>query len=162
MVPDRNNTWRSALALMVLVLTSGPLPAQTPPDRTNFESVGEDRRAIQALLDTYTKAVSTKDEALFETLLLNKAIPFSDAESAVQQGSIDGGTRNCEAFRKGVFADPPFRQTFKHIRIRQDGSLAQVSLVFVNTDAAGSSSGWKTLELLKIASRWKIACEFYT
>ena len=162
MLQDQKKMWRSALALIAVAVASGPLLAQTPPDRTNFESMGEDRRAIQALLDTYTRAVSTKDEALFETLLLNTGIPFSDAGSAIQHGSIGGGTQNYKAFRKGVFAGAPFRQTFKHISIRQDGPLAQVSLVFVNTDAAGSSSGWKTLELLKIAGRWKIACEFYT
>ena len=156
--------WKNACRLMLPVgamLIAGSLPAQTIPARS-FESVGDDRRAISALLDTYTKAVSMKDEALFETLLLNKEIPFSDAQTAVQHGSIVGGTHNYEAFRKGVFGGAPFRQSFKDISIQQDGALAQVSLVFVNTDAAGSSSGWKMLQLLKIGGRWKIASEFYT
>lgn len=153
---------RALFPLTVMLSVAGSVSAQTTPVRASFESVGADRRAIQALLDTYTRAVSTKDETLFETLLLNKAIPFSDAQSAIRHGSIDGGTQNYEAFRKGVFDGAPFRQTFKQIRILQDGPLAQVSLVFVNTDATGRSSGWKTLQLLKINGRWKIASEFYT
>ncbi|QXQ07767.1 hypothetical protein KX816_07110 [Sphingosinicellaceae bacterium] len=146
MIDGWKNIRRLALAAIGVMFLAGSLSAQTVPARS-FESVGDDRRAIQALLDTYTTAVSTKDEAFFETLLLNKEIPFSDAETAVQHGSIAGGTHNYEAFRKGVFDGAPFRQSFKDINIQQDGALAQVSLVFVNTDAAGSSSGWKTLVL---------------
>jgi hypothetical protein len=37
-----------------------------------------------------------------------------------------------------------------------------VSLVFVNTSPDGSSWGWKTMQLLKVSSQWKIASEFYT
>ncbi|UAJ09099.1 nuclear transport factor 2 family protein [Glacieibacterium megasporae] len=147
---------------LLAVTCTGTLSAQTTPGDPSFESVGDDRRAIQTLLDTYTKAVSTKDQALFETLLLNKAISFSDADSAVRRGSVDGGTHNYGAFRKGVFEGAPFRQAFKDVKILQAGPLAQVSLVFVNTDAAGSTSGWKTLQLLKVGGRWKIASEFYT
>ena len=153
---------RAIFPLTAMLLVAGSVSAQSKPVRASFESVGADRRAIQALLDTYTRAVSTKDEALFETVLLNKAIPFSDAESAIRRGSIENGTQNYEAFRKGVFGGAPFRQTFRDVRVLQDGPLAQVSLVFVNTDASGSASGWKTLQLLKVDGHWKIASEFYT
>ncbi|MGI4876750.1 MAG: hypothetical protein ACRYG4_04625 [Janthinobacterium lividum] len=162
MIDYLKNPWRLTLPAIGAMLMAGPLSAQTAPASSSYESVGDDRRAINALLDTYTKAVSTKDEALFETLLLNKEIAFSDVQTAVQRGSTVGGTHNYEAFRNGVFGGAPFRQSFKDIVIHQDGPLAQVSLVFVNTDAAGSSSGWKTLQLLKVAGRWKIASEFYT
>jgi len=140
---------RAALLLLMASARATPIPA-------GFDSTGEDRRAIEALLNTYTTAVSTKNQALFETLLLNKSIPFSGVPTA------DGATQNYERFRKGVFEGAPFKQTFENERIQQDGPLAQVSLVFVNSDARGSTWGWKTLQLLKISGHWKIASEFYT
>jgi hypothetical protein len=48
------------------------------------------------------------------------------------------------------------------VHIQQDGLLAQVSLVFVNSTAQGDTWGWKTMQLLKVAGQWKIASEFYT
>jgi hypothetical protein len=153
-------TWIAAL----LLSGSMPLlaPASAAPTAARFDSVGEDRKAIEVLLDTYTKAVSTKDQALFETLLLNKDIPFSDVPSAVKAQGAAHGTEHYESFRKGVFEGSPFKQHFQDIHIAQDGALADVSLVFVNSSAQGSSWGWKTLQLLKVSGRWKIASEFYT
>lgn len=150
-------------ATFALLLVGVPVAmAQTTPIPHSFQSVGGDRAAIQALLDTYTKAVSTKDLALFETLLLNTSIPFSGAGQAIGAKGAVAGTQNYEDFRKGVFQGEPFTQRFQDIDIRQDGPLAQVSLVFVNTAADGSSWGWKTLQLLKVSGQWKIASEFYT
>jgi hypothetical protein len=157
------------MKLRLLVLTfflAAALPTSVPalatPVPADFESVGDDRKAIEELLDTYTKAVSSKNQALFETLLLNKEIPFSDATSAVKANGADDGSQHYEMFRKGVFEGPAFTQRFEHIHIEQDGPLADVTLVFVNTSAGGSSWGWKTLQLLKVGGRWKIASEFYT
>jgi hypothetical protein len=70
--------------------------------------------------------------------------------------------QNYEGFRKQVFEGPLFTQTFRDVHIQQDGPLANVSLVFVNSSADGSSWGWKTMQLLKIDGRWKIASEFFT
>jgi hypothetical protein len=151
-----------AAALLAAALPPGLARAATPPASSNFESAGADRAAIEALLDTYTRAVSTKDQALFETLLLDKDIPFSDVHSSIQGGGAGGGTHHYESFRRGVFAGPPFIQKFQDVHIAQDGPLASVSLVFVNTAADGSSWGWKTLQLLKVDGHWKIASEFYT
>lgn len=144
--------------ILSAILAIAPLGAMAAPIPAAFESVGEDRKAIEALLDTYTKAVSGKDQALFETILLNKEIPFSDIGSAVK----GTGTQHYESFRKGVFEGPAFTQRFQDVHIDQDGALANVSLVFVNTAAQGTSWGWKTLQLLKIGGQWKIASEFYT
>jgi hypothetical protein len=140
--------------------SASPAPAQPIP--VKFESVGSDRAAILDILNTYTKAVSTRDQALFETLLLNTSIPFSRATAAIEAGASENGARNYEAFRKGVFEGSPFTQRFQDIRIDQDGPLAAVSLVFVNTSETGSNWGWKTLQLLRIDGHWKIASEFYT
>ena len=138
----------------VLLLTAALRPmgaARAAPIPASFASNGEDARAIATLLDTYTRAVSIKDRALFETLLLDKDIPFSDTGTATRSNGAPGGTANYEAFRKGVFEGAPFTQRFEQIHIEQDGPLAAVSLVFVNTAAGGSSWGWKTLQLLKVA-----------
>jgi len=150
--------------MAALVLAAMPLcQARTAtPIPSNFASTGADRQAIETLLDTYTRAVSTKDQALFETLLLNKDIPFSDVDSAVKSQGAELGTARYESFRRGVFEGPPFTQKFQDVRIAQDGPLAEVSLVFVNSSTRGSSWGWKTLQLLKVAGKWKIASEFYT
>ncbi len=150
-------------ALLGLLLAVAPVGvAQMTPIPSSFQSTGADRAAIQALLDNYTKAVSTKNQALFESLLLNTSITFSGAAQAVGSKGAVGGTQNYADFRKGVFQGEPFTQRFQDVDIRQDGPLAQVSLVFVNTDAGGSSWGWKTMQLLKVGGMWKIASEFYS
>ncbi|WP_457354220.1 hypothetical protein [Sphingomonas sp. UYP23] len=153
-------------AFLTALLLAAPLSAVAPARATSipprFPSAGADRAAIQLLLDTYAKAVSSKDEALFETLLLNKSIPFSDVGSVVKAAGADPRTQHYDAFKKGVFGGLPFSQHFQGVHIQQDGALAAVSLVFVNRSASGSSWGWKTLQLLKIDGRWKIASEFYT
>jgi len=150
----------AALSLLVAISSFDRAEATAVP--ASFESTGADRDAIQAVLDTYTKAVSTKDQALFETLLLNKELPFSDVHSAVGANGSSGGTEHYEDFRKGVFEGPAFTQFFRDVHILQDGPLANVSLVFVNTAADGTSWGWKTMQLLKVGGRWRIASEFYT
>ena len=151
--------------IVAILATAAPLtltPARGNLIPTNFEAHGADRRAIQALLGTYTKAVSTKNQPLFETLLLNKDVPFSDVSSAVQAKGAKGGTQRYEDFRRDVFGGPQFEQRFQDVHIDQDGALAQVSLVFVNTAADGQSWGWKTIQLLKVEGKWRIASEFYT
>jgi hypothetical protein len=148
-----------------LLLAAAPLcsqPAAAAPIPASFDSAGADRQAIETLLDTYTRAVSTKDQPLFETLLLSQDIPFSDVDSAVKANGAADGTRHYADFRRGVFEGAPFTQKFQDVRIAQDGPLADVSLVFVNTSSQGTSWGWKTLQLLKVAGQWKIASEFYT
>jgi len=150
----------SALVLLLSMLILGRAHAGGHP--ASFDSAGEDRKAIEMVLENYTRAVSNKDEALFESLLLNENIPFSDAPSAINASGADQGTQHYDSFRKGVFEGPAFTQRFENIHIDQDGPLASVSLVFVNTSEKSSSWGWKTLQLLKVHGRWKIASEFYT
>ena len=131
------------------------------PSAEVLQETAQDRHDIEALLATYTRAVSTKDQAMFETLLLNKDIPFAyvDGSSAkVAKQPIS----DYEGFRKGVFLGSPFTQSFKNVSIEQDGNLASVKLVFVNTTAQSSSWGWKTMLLLKVNGTWKIASEFFT
>jgi Putative lumazine-binding len=151
----------AVLAAMMIGLAA-PKAGHAEPIPSSFESVGTDRAAIMALLDNYTRAVSTKDQALFESLLLNKAISFSFANSAVKAPATEAGARSYESFRRSVFEGPPFTQKFQDISVRQDGPLASVSLVFVNSMPDGSSWGWKTMQLLKIDGHWKIASEFFT
>jgi len=110
----------------------------------------------------YTTAVSTKDQARFEALLLNKTIPFSDVGSAISAKGLPAGTENYDSFRKGTFQGPPFEQRFQDVKILQDGPLAEVSLVFVNSTSKESTWGCKTMQLLKVDGRWKIASEFFT
>jgi hypothetical protein len=147
-------------ALLLLVIAV--MPAVAEPIPASFASAGADRTAIEALLSTYTTAVSTKNQALFESLLLDKAIPFSGVSAADRPSGAKVVTTNYDSFRKGVFQGPPFTQRFQDVHIDQDGRLASVSLVFVNSAPDGRSWGWKTLQLLKVGGRWKIASEFYT
>jgi hypothetical protein len=63
------------------------------PIRPEFVSRGADEAGIRTLLDNYTRAVSAKDRTLFESLLLNKTIPFSSAGAAVRAGGSDSGTK---------------------------------------------------------------------
>jgi hypothetical protein len=149
-------------AISVLLAACSALPALAEPIPAQFASTGSDRSAIEALLSTYTTAVSTKNQAMFEGLLLDKQIPFSGVGATDRAGGEKVVTANYDSFRKGVFEGPPFTQRFQDVHIDQDGRLASVSLVFVNTAADGRSWGWKTLQLLKVGGRWKIASEFYT
>jgi ketosteroid isomerase-like protein len=150
------------IVIALLVAASTAAPALAVPIPAGFASTGQDRREIEALLSTYTTAVSTKDQALFEGLLLDKDIPFSGVGASDRSDGRRVVTTNYDDFRKGVFQGPPFTQRFQDVHIDQDGRLAAVSLVFVNTAADGTSWGWKTLQLLKVGGRWKIASEFYT
>lgn len=153
------------LSLIPLFLAI-PVPlsaaAQAVAIPAHFDSVGADREAIEALLASYTTAVSTRNEALFETLLLNTSIPFAGVGPSGVASKAPGGTNQYQSFREGVFGGSSFTQRFQDVHIEQDGPLASVSLVFVNTSPQGSSWGWKTLQLLKVAGQWKIASEFYT
>jgi hypothetical protein len=157
-------TMKILLAGVVLALSVVPAiaaPYHTPVPAT-FESRGDDRRAIAKLLDDYTKAVSTKDQALFESLLLDKGIAFSGVPLSRKSAILTVRTANYEDFRKGVFEGEPFTQTFRNIHIQQDGALAQVSLVFENRTPTEKSWGWKTLQLIKVDKKWRIAAEFFT
>lgn len=150
----------SALLVIAGTLCHAESPATSIP--SSFESAGADREAIQLVLDTYARAVTAKDETLFETLLLNKDIPFSHVGSAIRGAGAPGSTAHYDEFKRGVFGGAPFTQRFQDVHISQDGPLANVSLVFVNSATDGTRWGWKTLQLLKVAGKWKIASEFYT
>jgi hypothetical protein len=150
------------VTLVLLISAAFGGSTSTDPIPARFDSVGADRQAILALLHAYTEAVSDKDQARFETLLLSKSIPFSAASVAIRASDPANDTRNYENFRRAVFEGTPFTQRFQNIRIQQDGSLASVSLVFVNTTATDSTWGWKTMQLLKVSGSWKIASEFFT
>ena len=149
-------------ALMLILAGMEVALARDAPASTALQSTAADQKAIRALLDNYTKAVSTKNQPLFESLLLNAHIPFSHVSLAVKRAKEIDATQNYEQFRKGVFEGPAFTQRFQDIHITQDGSLAQVSLIFVNTSASGVGWGWKTLQLLEVEGQWKIASEFFT
>jgi hypothetical protein len=129
------------LCFMFLVPPCSPAAIGAPEI---LASSSQDRRDIEALLAAYTGAVSTKDQALFETLLLSKDIPFSYVDAHTAKVAHDG-TAHYESFCKDVFQGRPFTQTFKNVNIEQDGNLANVRLIFTNKDATSSSWGWKTL-----------------
>ncbi len=160
---SRKTSASIAMAASIAALSfAHAAPAFADPIPAQFTSTGEDRRAIEALLTSYTRAVSTKNQALFESLLLDKTIPFSGIGATDRSNGATVKIANYDDFCKSVFHGPPFTQRFQDIHIDQDGRLAIASLVFVNTDADGASWGWKTLQLLKVSGRWKIASEFYT
>ncbi|WBO23889.1 hypothetical protein [Sphingomonas abietis] len=153
---------RILIASTLLLAAVAPASARDIPVPRDFSSRDADRAAISALLATYTRAVSSRNQVLFETLLLNKDIPFSDPAWVARPKSSENPTQNYEAFRKAVFEGEPFRQRFRDVHILQNGGLADVTLVFVNSTAKDSSWGWKTLQLIKVAGHWKIASEFFT
>jgi hypothetical protein len=150
--------WAAGILCGVLSL------AVVPPVAAHVASASaatDDRRAIADLLDAYSMAVTRKDRAAFETLLLSPDIPFSYVPTA-PAGSDAAAWRNYDDFRRGVFKGPAFTQRFRDVTIRQHGALADVDLVYVNTDAHGSHAGWKTMQLLKVDGRWRVASEFFT
>lgn len=159
----RRTGWKAFfVALLMIPGASGQAKPYKTAVPITFESRGADKQAIEALLGTYTKAVSTKDQTLFETLLLNKEIPFSGVPLSITTDTGGSRTSNYEDFCKAVFKGAPFDQHFERVHIEQDGPLAHVSLVFVNTLENEVSWGWKTIQLVKIGGGWRIAAEFFT
>ena len=133
-----------------------PSPASAP-----------DRAAIEQILNNYTTAVTNSDEALFMTTLLDDQIPFFAAgDVATQPPTLKSAdTHAFAAFNRAVFhSNTRLHQTFDHVTIEQDKSLACVRLHFITrvVSSGAAAEGWKTLQLLKVGDQWKIASEFYT
>jgi hypothetical protein len=160
---------RTVLAVSAAVLSAGLLalgPALSKDSKPAPRS-DEDRGQIEKVLTNYHTAVSTGDEALFMTTLLDDQIPFFSAgEAASQDGSLSSAaTRDFASFRRAVFhSGRRYRQSFDRVHIEQDSSLAQVSLHFITREQGSNngSEGWKVLALLKVGGQWKIASELYT
>ena len=145
------------LALGTAWAQKTPSPHDTP---------APDHAAIAQVLENYRKAVSTGDEALFSTTLLDDQIPFfglGDAQPT-PASLTSAGIREVAGFRKSVFnSGRRYTQRFDDIRIVQDGALAQATLHFVTQRGDGDGGeGWKTLTLIDVGGQWKIASEFYT
>ena len=155
----------------LLLAAMAPMAIAVPPPPATFaglhEATAEDRVAIEHLLDAYRTALKNGDESAFAALLLDEHVPFLTVNAArldkAPTAAVD--TQRYADFRRAVFGSAQrYEQRFDNVRILQDGALAQVSLDFV-TVVAGTDQGgygWKTLELLKVAGRWRIASEFYT
>jgi hypothetical protein len=150
--------------LIVGFLVTNPAQGAEPVPPT---LASQEHAAIAGVLETYRMAVSTANEALFLTTILDTRIPFFSAGDTPTQHAGLTSEQTCafESFRKAIFhSNKILSQTFDHVEILQDRSLAQASLHFV-TQLRGTthgSEGWKTLILLKVGDRWKIASEFYT
>ena len=132
------------------------------------EPAAADAAGIQAVLDAYTRSVSGGDQRTFESLLLDQDIPFhglGDGKFSTKGAAGLASVQNYAGFRQSVFGSGrKLAQRFFDVAIAQEGDLAQVSLRFETVVAAtgAGAQGWKTLALLRVDGRWKIASEFYT
>ena len=156
-----------AVACLAVFASINAMAGDAPRFLGNHETSPEDRQAIQDVLSGYTQAVIAGDEAAFESLLLDKDNPFAYADDAASPATASGriDTHRYQDFRDAVFGSGKrYSQHFYHVRIEQDGALAQASLDFVTRDAktGKGSYGFKVLQLLKVQGKWKIASEFYT
>ncbi len=157
----------SATTLAAVVSTAMAVPPAPAAFAGHHEPTAEDGAAIQRLLDAYRAAVKAGDEAAFAALLLDDKVPFlavrTDALGRTAAADVD--LARYADFRSAIFGTAQrYEQRFDNVRIAQDGALAQVSLDFVTVDAGTDRGGygWKTLELLKVGGRWRIASEFFT
>ena len=158
------------LPLLLLAVAVAPAAAIPPPPATfagHHAATPEDAAAIEHLLDAYRAAVKAGDQPAFAALLLNEHVPFLAVQSrALGTATADAVDQSRYAdFRSAIFGSAQrYEQRFDHVRILQDGALAQVSLDFVTVDAGTDNGGygWKTLELLKVGGQWRIASEFFT
>lgn len=154
------NSLRAQLcgALLAGGVASAAVAAQTSP--------ATDHAAIAQVLENYRTAVSSGDEALFSTTLLDDAIPFFAVGDGLPQpaGLAASQLQGVAAFRQRVFhGGRGYTQRFDDIRIAQDGALAQATLHFVTErDDGTGGEGWKILALVLVGGQWKIASEFYT
>ena len=158
------------IPFLLFAVAAAPAVAIPPPPATfagHHEATSEDATAIEHLLDAYRAAVKAGDQPAFAALLLNEHVPFLAVQSrALGKATADGVDQARYAdFRSAIFGSAQrYEQRFDHVRILQDGALAQVSLDFVTVDAGTDNGGygWKTLELLKGGGQWRIASEFFT
>ncbi len=154
-----------ALALFAaLFALSHATDAQGAPKTEGLQA--PDQAGIAKVLENYRIAVSTSNEALFSTTLLDDQIPFhglGDAKS-VGTSTKSQDLKGVAGFRKSVFhSGKRYTQVFEDIHIKQEGSLAQADLRFTTRRGDGSGGkGWKLLTLVKVGDSWKIASEFYT
>lgn len=126
-----------------------------------------EEQSIRKLLDNYTQAVSTGDQKLFESQLLDLSIPFFGFSGKFSESANISlqGLQNYASFRASVFeSGNKFSQTFSDIHISGDGELAAAHLRFrtVRLASGDAGEGWKTLQLLKVKGQWNIVSEFYT
>jgi hypothetical protein len=165
-LPTGRAPWRQALlcAVVLVALHSSRTSAFMTPDSWNSPSADE-RRRIDALLDTYTSSVSDGDPQRFESQLLDLKIPFAGVWSELAAPAHLNTVQDYAGFRKSIFeSGKQFKQRFSNIKIEQVGPVAQVSLDYETAlkDAAYDGKGWKVMHLLKVDGRWKIASEFFT
>ena len=159
---------RLFLASMIACICASAIAVPAPPPSFGgHEARPEDDAAIRQLLDSYRAAVKAGDAKAFAALLLNDHVPFTGVSSAAlgKTEARDVDIQRYADFRSAIFGSARrYEQRFDHVRILQDGALAQVSLDFVTVDAGTDNGGygWKTLELLKVGGQWRIASEFYT
>jgi ketosteroid isomerase-like protein len=127
-----------------------------------------DQVAITDVINTYSKAVATRDEALFMSTMLDDQVPlFSANDDPSQKTSLKSADmRELSGLRNIFFhGKEQFQVTFDHITVQQDRSLAQVFAHFVTSvgpKAKPILDGWKSIQLLKVGSQWKIVSELYT
>ena len=159
---------RLIAAPLLAVAAAAALAVPPPPAAfASHVATPEDDVAIRHLLDAYRAAVKAGDEAAFASLLLNERVPFLAVRPGVLgNAKADGVDQQRYAdFRQAIFGSAQrYEQRFDNVRILQDGALAQVSLDFVTVNAGTDNGGygWKTIELLKVGGRWRIASEFFT
>ena len=128
-------------------------------------ATAEDQRAIEVLLNNYTRSVTEGDSQLFESQLLHRSIPFSYVDEDASFNPSATSVSDYAGFKASVFdSGQRFHQSFSHVEIRQDANLAQVSLDFeTRSDTTGKGArGWKVLQLLRVQGHWKIVSELYT
>jgi hypothetical protein len=129
--------------------------------------VHEQSNSIEKVLETYYTAVTQRDEALFLTTLLDKNILFFSVgdSNSVDPELTTAKMQDYKAFSQRIFhSEERYRHTFERIQIAQEGVLATASLYFTTYRlvTGGTSRGWKTLQLVKVAAEWKIVSEIHT
>ena len=157
---------RALAAALALSLSACAAPVSSHGGNPGMTNDADDQ-AIRQVLDNYTRSVSSGDQRLFESQLLDERIPFFGLGGRLKPDFVSSleSVQDYAAFRKGVFeSGTKFSQRFFDIRIERDGDLAMASLKFetIETASGDGGQGWKTLQLLKVAGHWKIVSEFYT
>ena len=161
-----HNHFAATLLLALLATAAGAGDAAQAMVGNYNAPAREDEAAIRTVLSNYTDSVSRGDRALFESQLLDLAIPFSGigGKNATGQAGL-AAVQNYAGFRAAIFdGGVQYTQRFSNIKIEQLGKLAQVSLDYETTVRGQpyQGKGWKVLQLVNIDHQWKIASELWT
>ncbi|MHA3789013.1 nuclear transport factor 2 family protein [Flavobacterium hauense] len=140
----------------------------------NAQQKNDDKRAINGIVDVYSKAVIQRDSVAFYKLFNSDAVTWCAAlkeRSQIKEVEIKGvkeaGSNyfsgSYKGFMRSLFRHKTTEDKFDNIKIVEDGTVASVAMDY-SFWADGIMTNWgsKYLGLIKREGQWKITSVIYS